>query len=81
MISEYFQSAWGNRLILDLGRVNGHGVSVIYNHLSAYRAAQGDTVSRGETVGYAGTTGWSTGCHLHFTVMVDGKPENPMNFF
>ena len=32
-------------------------------------------VRRGETVGYAGTTGWSTGCHLHFTVLLDGSPE------
>lgn len=81
VISEYFQTAWGNRLILDLGRVNGHGVSVIYNHLSAYSVRTGDTVKRGDTVGLAGTTGWSTACHLHFTVMVDGKPQNPMNWF
>ena len=81
VISEYYQSAWGNRLILDLGQINGHGVSVIYNHLSAYRAGTGATVRRGDIVGYAGTTGWSTGCHLHFTVMVDGVPKDPMPFF
>ncbi|MCW2756598.1 MAG: mepM 1, partial [Nocardioidaceae bacterium] len=81
VIQEYFQSAWGNRLIVDLGQVNGHGVSVIYNHLSAYKAHTGDVVTRGETLGYAGTTGWSTGCHLHFTVMVDGEPKNPMDWF
>ena len=81
VISEYFQSAWGNRLILDLGRVRGHGVAVIYNHISAYRAHTGQVVRRGETVAYAGTTGWSTACHLHFTVMVDGQPRNPMGWF
>lgn len=81
VISEYFQTAWGNRLILDLGRINGHGVAVIYNHLSSYRVGNGAHVSRGETVGYAGTTGFSTACHLHFTVMVDGKPQDPMNWF
>jgi murein DD-endopeptidase MepM/ murein hydrolase activator NlpD len=81
VISEYFQSAWGNRLILDLGRVHGHGVAVIYNHISAYRAHTGQVVRRGETVAYAGTTGWSTACHLHFTVMVDGQPRNPMGWF
>ncbi|HMD12498.1 MAG TPA: peptidoglycan DD-metalloendopeptidase family protein [Marmoricola sp.] len=81
VISEYFQSAWGNRLILDLGRVRGHGVAVIYNHISAYSAHTGQSVRRGETVAYAGTTGWSTACHLHFTVMVDGQPRNPMDWF
>jgi murein DD-endopeptidase MepM/ murein hydrolase activator NlpD len=81
VIEEYFQSAWGNRLIVDLGKIDGHGVSVIYNHLSAYKARTGDTVTRGETIGYAGTTGWSTGCHLHFTVMVDGVAKNPMDYF
>ena len=38
-------------------------------------------VRRGDTLAYAGTTGWSTACHLHFTVMVDGKPRNPLNWF
>ena len=81
VISEYYQSAWGNRLILDLGRVRGHGVAVIYNHISAYSAHTGQSVRRGQTVAYAGTTGWSTACHLHFTVMVDGQPRNPMDWF
>jgi murein DD-endopeptidase MepM/ murein hydrolase activator NlpD len=81
VISEYFNSAWGNRLILDLGRVRGHGVSVIYNHINSYRVHTGGVVRRGETLAYAGTTGWSTACHLHFTVMVDGKAQNPMNWF
>ena len=81
VISEYYQSAWGNRLILDLGRVRGHGVAVIYNHISGYRAHTGQVVRRGDTLAYAGTTGWSTACHLHFTVMVDGQPRNPMSWF
>jgi murein DD-endopeptidase MepM/ murein hydrolase activator NlpD len=37
-------------------------------------------VSRGEVVGYVGSTGWSTGCHLHFTLLVDGKAVDPMNW-
>ncbi|MGI9157168.1 MAG: peptidoglycan DD-metalloendopeptidase family protein [Marmoricola sp.] len=81
VISEYPQTAWGNRLIMDLGRVNGHGVSVIYNHISAYRVQTGAHVTPGETVAYAGTTGWSTACHLHFTVMVDGVPQDPLGWF
>ncbi|MFC4785330.1 peptidoglycan DD-metalloendopeptidase family protein [Nocardioides sp. MAHUQ-72] len=81
VMSEYYSSVWGNRLYLNLGTVNGKNVTVIYNHLSRYRVGGGAHVSRGEIVGYAGTTGWSTACHLHFTVMVNGTPVNPMNWF
>ena len=77
---EYYSSVWGNRLYLSLGNVNGKNVTVIYNHLSGYRASVGEGVARGETVGYVGTTGWSTGCHLHFTVLVNGDPVDPMGW-
>ena len=40
----------------------------------------GQSVSRGQTVGYMGDTGWSTACHLHFTVLVNGQPVQPMNW-
>ena len=81
VISEYYSSVWGNRLYLDAGRVNGKSMVLIYNHASGYKAHTGDHVGRGDVVAYAGTTGWSTGCHLHFTVMLDGNPVDPMQFF
>jgi murein DD-endopeptidase MepM/ murein hydrolase activator NlpD len=77
VISEYYSSVWGNRLYLNLGLINGKNVTVIYNHLSAYRTHVGEHVARGEVVGLIGTTGWSTGCHTHFTVMVNGTPVDP----
>jgi murein DD-endopeptidase MepM/ murein hydrolase activator NlpD len=80
VISEYYSSVWGNRLYLDVGRVNGKSMVLIYNHASSYKAHTGDRVGRGDVVAYAGTTGWSTGCHLHFTVMLGGNPVDPMNF-
>jgi murein DD-endopeptidase MepM/ murein hydrolase activator NlpD len=80
IISEYYSSVWGNRLYLDLGNINGHNFTVIYNHLSAYRMHTGARVRRGTVVAYTGTTGWSTGCHLHFTVMRDGVAVNPMHY-
>jgi murein DD-endopeptidase MepM/ murein hydrolase activator NlpD len=77
ILSEYYSSVWGNRLFLNLGLINGKNVTVIYNHLSAYRTHVGQAVSRGQVVGLIGTTGWSTGCHTHMTVMVNGVAVNP----
>ena len=77
VLSEYYSSVWGNRLYLSLGNINGHNYTVIYNHISRYAAREGQIVGRGETVAYAGTTGWSTACHLHFTVLKDGNPVDP----
>ena len=81
VLSEYYSSVWGNRLYLNLGSINGSNVTVIYNHLSAYRSHVGQHVTRGQVVGLVGTTGWSTGCHTHFTVMVNGRPVNPTPWF
>ncbi len=80
VISRYFSSIYGNRLYLDVGKVNGHNLTVVYNHATSYRVDVGDTVARGEIVGYVGSTGWSTGCHLHFTVLQDGTAVDPMNY-
>ena len=80
VISKYWSDVYGNRLYLDLGQVNGKNMTVIYNHLSGYSAGTGEHVSRGEVIGYSGTTGWSTACHLHFTVLLNGSPVNPMNY-
>lgn len=81
VMSKYYSSVWGNRLYLNLGTINGKNVTVIYNHLSRYNVGTGSRVGRGQVVGYVGTTGWSTGCHLHFTVMVNGRPVNPTSWF
>ena len=80
VISQYFQTAYGNRLILDNGFQRGVGLATIYNHAASYTVGVGDQVSRGQVIGYVGSTGWSTGCHLHFTVMADGRAVDPMNW-
>jgi murein DD-endopeptidase MepM/ murein hydrolase activator NlpD len=81
VISEYYQTAWGNRIIIDHGIHRGVGITTISNHLSGYAVSTGAHVTRGQVVGYVGTTGWSTGCHLHFTVNQNGVPVDPMNWF
>jgi murein DD-endopeptidase MepM/ murein hydrolase activator NlpD len=80
VLEEYYQTAWGNRIIIDHGFHRGVGLATISNHLSSYAVRQGERVKRGQIVGYVGTTGWSTGCHLHFTVLQNGSPVNPMKW-
>lgn len=80
VISAYYSSVYGNRLYLNVGRINGHSVVANYNHATSYTVGVGDRVSRGQVVGYVGSTGWSTGCHLHFTVLQDGDPVDPMGY-
>lgn len=80
VISKYYSSVYGNRLYVNLGLINGKNVTVVYNHATSYRVSVGDRVTRGETVGYVGSTGWSTGCHLHFTVLVNGTAVDPMTW-
>ncbi len=80
VISRTYSSVYGNRLYVSVGTVNGKNVTIVYNHASGYNVGVGATVSRGQTIGYMGTTGWSTACHLHFTVLVNGQPVNPMNW-
>ena len=80
VISEYYSSVYGNRLYLGVGMVNGKYITVVYNHLSGYRVGSGANVARGDVIGYGGTTGWSTACHLHFTVLANGVAVNPLNY-
>ena len=81
VISQYYQSAWGNRLIIDHGWQRGVGLATIYNHATHYVVGVGSHVNRGQLVGYVGSTGWSTGCHLHYTVMANGNAVDPMRWF
>jgi len=80
VVSAYYSSVYGNRLYLSVGRVNGASLVAVYNHASSYRVGVGDKVSRGETLGYVGSTGWSTGCHLHFTILQNGDAVDPMGY-
>jgi murein DD-endopeptidase MepM/ murein hydrolase activator NlpD len=51
-----------------------------YNHLTRWVVSAGQHVTRGQLIGYSGTTGYSTGCHLHFMVLVNGSTVNPMGW-
>lgn len=81
VVDRYYSASYGNRLIIDHGVAGGKGVATILNHATHYLVDPGQGVRRGQLVGYVGSTGWSTGCHLHFTVMADGRAVNPMRWF
>jgi murein DD-endopeptidase MepM/ murein hydrolase activator NlpD len=81
VVETYYDAVYGNRLYLNVGRVNGANLTLVYNHLSGYQVGEGSRVDRGDVVGYVGSTGWSTGCHLHFTVLRNGEPVNPETYF
>lgn len=70
----------GNWLYIDHGGVAGVGLSVSYSHAIRYIVGDGQRVKRGQVVGYVGSTGWSTGCHLHFTVKENGNNVDPMKW-
>jgi murein DD-endopeptidase MepM/ murein hydrolase activator NlpD len=75
-----YDAASGNRLTIDHGVVGGHHLATIYMHASGYSVRVGQHVSRGAAVGKVGSTGWSTGCHLHLSVKLDGHLVDPQRF-
>ena len=77
---KYYNGGYGNRLFVSHGVMDGRSITTVYNHLSKYKAHVGERVKRGEIIAWSGTTGYSTGCHLHFMVYQDGNVVNPMKW-
>ncbi|WP_345154548.1 M23 family metallopeptidase [Arthrobacter ginkgonis] len=71
------QAGWaghsGNRVVID----HGNGLQTTYNHNTSLKVSVGAKVKRGDVVSLSGTTGNSTGCHLHFEVLINGKAVDP----
>lgn len=70
----------GNKLIMSHGVKGGKVITTSYHHLQSFAVSSGAHVSRGQTIAYVGTTGASTGCHLHFEVHEDGVPVDPAGY-
>jgi murein DD-endopeptidase MepM/ murein hydrolase activator NlpD len=81
VINAYYNAGYGNRLILNHGSVDGRQVETAYNHATHYLIRTGQRVRRGQVIGYVGSTGLSTGCHLHLMVWLNGRLADPMAWF
>lgn len=71
-----YNYAWGNYVTIN----HMDGFSSLYAHMTNYCVSEGQYVERGQVIGYVGTTGYSTGNHLHFTIYYNGASVNPMAY-
>ena len=76
----YYNTAYGNRLFLNHGSIDGKRVQTAFNHATRYVVQPGQRVSRGQVIGEVGNTGFATGCHLHLMLWLDGRLSNPMSW-
>jgi murein DD-endopeptidase MepM/ murein hydrolase activator NlpD len=72
-----WQGAYGHKVIID----HGFGIRTVYAHNSRNLVSVGQVVERGDHIANVGSTGNSTGPHVHYEVLVNGTAVNPVNFF
>ena len=76
VVSAGYSGSYGNLIVIS----HGNGIETAYAHLSSINVRVGETVSQGQMIGKVGTTGRSTGPHLHFEVRINGTPVNPSKY-
>ena len=72
-----YYGGYGNCVMISIG----NGYTTLYGHMSGFAVSNGQYVTKGQVVGYIGSTGWSTGPHLHFSLIKNGTYINPMSLF
>ena len=77
IIKSTYSTAYGNYVVIS----HGGGQATLYGHMSQRLVSEGDYVGKGDTIGLVGSTGYSTGNHLHFEIIIDGTQVNPENYF
>ena len=76
VITATYNTAYGNYIVIN----HGNGVSTLYAHNSKLLVSVGQKVTQGQQISKSGNTGYSTGPHMHFEVLVNGNPQNPRNY-
>lgn len=79
VVEKVEQNHWGYGNLITVN--HGYGYKTQYAHLSKFAVKVGQKVKRGQVIGYVGNTGKSTGSHLHYEVLKNGEPTDPMHFF
>ena len=74
-------SGYGNYILIDHGKKNGKSYVTLYAHLKTISVSKGETVVKGQKIGYMGSTGFSTGTHLHFEIRENGNQINAMKYY
>ena len=77
VVKSYLSSSYGNYVVIS----HGGGLMTAYGHQSSFAVSVGDVVTQGQVIGYVGSTGNSTGPHLHFEVYVNGATVDPKSYF
>lgn len=77
----YSNSGYGNHVLIDHGKKNGKSYVTLYAHLKSINVKKGQTVLKGDKIGYMGSTGFSTGTHLHFEIRENGTQINAMKYY
>ncbi len=80
VVSAGWAGGYGNYTCISHGQYGGQGLATCYAHQSSIAVSSGQSVGRGQLIGRVGTTGDSTGNHLHFEVRLDGGPVDPMGW-
>ena len=75
--ASFDQGGYGNHVIIN----NGYGYRTLFGHMARIKVKKGQRVTRGEVIGWVGSTGKSTGPHCHYEVLVNGREVNPVYFF
>jgi LysM repeat protein len=73
---EGWGTGYGNEIVVN----HGGGKKTRYGHMSKFIAKKGEEVSKGQVIGLMGSTGWSTGPHVHFEIMINSSKYNPLNY-
>jgi murein DD-endopeptidase MepM/ murein hydrolase activator NlpD len=71
-----FRNGFGRTVLID----HGHGISTLFGHLSGFTVSPGQSVSKGDVIGYVGMSGRTTGPHVHYEVHINNTPVNPYKY-